>query len=550
MRFPRSLAVFPLLLAAAFLATPLRAQTNDAGGATFPDLQKLQDDLRQQELNPTSTPPSQGPFGEQSPLPAPSEHPIPPPEAPSPWLITPQIQLSETVTDNAALSHTDRQVDLESFLNPSLSVTGDTNLAKIDLNYSPILLRNVVDTSNNRLDQNFFGTGTFSVVPDALFLNTRASATEGSRSGSFGPVNPVNLRLTDRTEVLAYDAGPEWRFPLIHDATGDLRYSIGQTHFYDNTGAILSTANGQPLVNNQISDGTLQDLRLYLDSGDRGNLLAGQFTAEGTRERISNGGGTDDNGTIMIESQLRLSPVLQLVGSVGYEDLRYSALTFANVNDPTWYGGFRWQNAKDSYVQLTYGHRQGVNSFAGDMHYPLTALTAAFAEYGESVTTPQQQILNNLNQGQLTATNIVINPQTGLPQALLVNELTLQNAIYRDREFRAGVVTVNEPDLYTVDVRYEDQVPIGGTAASDSYAGVEGLWQHAMNETMNFTLNGGYFVRRQVNESTLVLQASIGRYMTPTLLGSVGYQFIYGGSNLSAREFYQNSITAYLRKTF
>jgi hypothetical protein len=38
--------------------------------------------------------------------------------------------------------------------------------------------------------------------------------------------------------------------------------------------------------------------------------------------------------------------------------------------------------------------------------------------------------------------------------------------------------------------------------------------------------------------------------MTPTLIGSLGYQFIYGGSNASSREYYQNSITAYLRKTF
>jgi len=75
MRFSRSLAAFPLLLVLASLVAPARAQTNSAGAATFPDLQKLQQDLRQQELNPTSTPPSQGPFGNQPPLPAPPEPP-------------------------------------------------------------------------------------------------------------------------------------------------------------------------------------------------------------------------------------------------------------------------------------------------------------------------------------------------------------------------------------------------------------------------------------------------------------------------------------------
>jgi hypothetical protein len=173
MRFSRSLAAFPLLLILASLGTPARAQTNSAGAATFPALQKLQEDLRQQELNPTSTPPSQGPFGNQPLLPSPAEHPVPPAEAPSPWLITPQIQLSETATDNANFSDTDRKADLQSFINPSVMVTGDTPRAKVDLSYSPIITRNVVATNNDRIEQNLFGTGTFSVVPDALFLNTR-----------------------------------------------------------------------------------------------------------------------------------------------------------------------------------------------------------------------------------------------------------------------------------------------------------------------------------------------------------------------------------------
>jgi uncharacterized protein (PEP-CTERM system associated) len=551
MRFSRSLAALPLLFVLASVAAPApaRAQTNSAGAAVFPDLQKLQEDLRHQQLNPTSAPPSDGPFGNQAPLPAPPDHPAPPPDAPSPWLITPQIQVSETVTDNVNFSHDNRQADLETFLNPILTVTGDTPRVKVDLNYSPIFLRNVATTNGNRIDQNLFGTGTFSVIPDALFLNTRASASEGSRSGSFGPINPVNLRNNDRTQVLAYDAGPEWRFPLIKDATGDLRYSIGQTRFYNNTGTVLD-ANGRTVVANQISDGTLQDLRLFLDSGDRGNFIAAQFTADGTRNRISDGGGTDDTGTVMIESQLRLSPSLQLLGSVGYEDLRYSNFSSANVNDATWYGGFRWQEDKDAYVQLTYGRRQGYNSFAGDAKFPLTPLTSLFANYSESVTTPQQQILGNLNSGQLNANNTVINPNNGLPQSLLVNELALQNAIYRDRVFRAGATTLNAPNLYEFDVRYEDNLPIAGLAAHDSYVGVEGLWQHGIDETTSFTLNGGYFIRQQADESTVMMQASIGRYMTPTLIGSISYQFIYGGSTISSRQFYTNSITAYLRKSF
>ena len=181
-------------------------------------------------------------------MPTPPDHPVPPPEAPSPWVITPQLLLSTTATDNAALTQTDRQADLQALINPSVTVTGDTQSAKVDLNYSPMILRNVVVTSGDIVDQNFFGTGTFVGVPDALFLNLRGSSSEGSRGGSMGPIDPIDLRSGDRTEVLAYDGGPEWRFPLVDAATGDLRYTFGQARFYDNTGAHRrrSAARHQP----------------------------------------------------------------------------------------------------------------------------------------------------------------------------------------------------------------------------------------------------------------------------------------------------------------
>ncbi len=547
MSLPRSLAVLFFAAAAAGAAAPARAQTNDAGEPVFPTLLRTEGDVQQEELQPSSVPPSQGPFGEQPLVPTPPDHPVPPPEAPSPWVITPQLLLSTTATDNAALTQTDRQADLQALINPSVTVTGDTQSAKVDLNYSPMILRNVVVTSGDIVDQNFFGTGTFVGVPDALFLNLRGSSSEGSRGGSMGPIDPIDLRSGDRTEVLAYDGGPEWRFPLGDAATGDLRYTFGQARFYDNTGLIVAD---QPLVTNPITDSTVQDLRLYLDSGDRSDLVSGQFTADATRTRISAGQGTDDSGIVMVEGQLRLTPVFQLLGSVGYEDLRYSVLSFADVNDPTWYGGFRWQDAKDSYVTLTYGHRQGIDSFAGDMHYPITPLTSIFANYGVSITTPQQQILGNLDQAQLNSNNIVINPETGLPQALLANELALQDNLYRETLFRSGITTTNEPDTYTLAVSYEGYTPLSGASGNDAFIGGDAIWDHALDETTSFALTLGYYTREQLHENTALFQVGLSRLITDSLLAGIGYEFDYGGSDLGVRTFYRDALTAYLRKTF
>ena len=535
-----------LLLAAAIVAGARtgHAQTTEGGTPTFPVLNSVEEELR--TAQPTSVPPSQGPFGEQPLVPVQPQHSQPPPDAPSAWLIQPGIQVGETATDNASLSHTNRTADLITMINPQLTVTGDTERTKLDINYSPILQRNLVETGNNRLDQNLFGTGVFAAIPDAVFINGRGSAFEGSRGGGMGPINPTNFRFNDRTEILAYDGGPEWRFPLpIHDgATGDLNYTIGQTRFYSNTGP-LST--GQ--VANPITNSTLQDLRLALSSGDRSGFLTGQLTTDGSRTRIDGGNGTNDSGVVLLETQLRLNPVFQLLGSVGYEDYRYSTASFANINDPTWYGGAKWAISDDTSVQLTYGQRQGIDSFAGNAHYAVTPLTTLTADYQETITTPQQQIISNLNQLQLNQAQVIINPQTGVPESIVANELALQNSIYRDKLFRAGLVTRNEPNVYTVSLRYEAFEPIQGTNP-DSFIGADGTWQHAINLTDSFSLLAGYYRRQQFGQSTIEIQASLGRQITDTLNASIGYEFTYGTATDSSQSYFRNAITAFLRKTF
>ena len=176
-----------LLLAAAIVAGARtgHAQTTEGGTPTFPVLNSVEEELR--TAQPTSVPPSQGPFGEQPLVPVQPQHSQPPPDAPSAWLIQPGIQVGETATDNASLSHTNRTADLITMINPQLTVTGDTERTKLDINYSPILQRNLVETGNNRLDQNLFGTGVFAAIPDAVFINGRGSAFEGSRGGGMGP---------------------------------------------------------------------------------------------------------------------------------------------------------------------------------------------------------------------------------------------------------------------------------------------------------------------------------------------------------------------------
>ena len=159
-----------------------------------------------------------------------------------------------------------------------------------------------------------------------------------------GLINPTDLGQTTGPEVLAYDGGPDWRFPIDDAATGDLRYTFGQAQFYCNTGVIVPVSRRHQ--SHHHFDGA-RSSPLSRQLATAPIWSPAEFTADGTRNHMSDGQGTDDSGIVMVEGQLRLSPVFQLLGSVGYEDMTVFGESSANIEDPTWYGGFRWQRDKD-----------------------------------------------------------------------------------------------------------------------------------------------------------------------------------------------------------
>ena len=167
-----------------------------------------------------------------------------------------------------------------------------------------------------------------------------------------------------------------------------------------------------------------------------------------------------------------------------------------------------------AYFSLTYGHRQGINSFAGDTHYPYAVdldfrqlrrqrLDAAAGKFSAISIGPAQRQQRRDQSGYRFA------------EALFANELALQDSLYRDTLFRVGHRHHQLAQCLRLSVNYEGYTPLVGATASDAYIGTErDLGSRDGRNHQFFGLTVGYYTRQVLHEDTAVFQVGVSRLLT------------------------------------
>ncbi len=463
------------------------------------------------------------------------------------WIFVPRVDIKERVTDNVRQSGIDRTADLVSTVAPGIFVSGDTPNLRTTLDYAPTIIRDVVATDQDDVEQSLFAKADATLVPDRLFFSAHSSISEASRTGGAAGLATTDLPKDQRTQVFAFDAAPSAKVALFDRGSGELRYDFAQTHFINDTGA-LPAGNGQAV--NGISDATQQDLRSTLDSGQSLGRLNAKLILDINRTDITNSTGSTRQGTADVEPRYPLTDQFSLVGDAGYQRLDYIDHIASNINGPIWSGGFEYEPRPDSQIRLTYGRHDGANSFAGDMRYSVTPATTLFTHYAEAISTPQQTILGNLAGSATNGQGTLVNSQTGLPSSLVNAGLALENIIYRSRLLTGGISSGIEPNRFSLSVSHDERQALSPGGQSDDTAGGTFSWQRAMSPLTDLATAVSYFVRSVNHEDTIDATVSLTHRFTETLQGSVTYELARRQSDGINLGFLQNSMTFVVRKQF
>jgi uncharacterized protein (PEP-CTERM system associated) len=471
------------------------------------------------------------------------------------WLVVPSITIGETATDNVRSTSTDRQSDLVTTITPSIFASGQSTRLQGALDYSPTVLRHIEATDQDSVVQNLLGNGTLNIIPEHLFLDTNASISDQSRSGSRGFGNTSEISSNDRTQQMAYSASPYARFRLGDVAESEVRYRFSQTNFNGNTGAITSPVTGQTL--SSLSDSTEQEGTASIATARDFSRLQATATADYDNTSYTNGELSSKRASGNLDLSYPITHTVYALASGGFERLTYSDEPQLNTTGPTWSVGGRYEVNDKQSVSLTYGRREGMNSFAGNARYALTPATTLSATYSKARSTTQQQILQSLLSATPTGPGSAIDASTGLPLALTNPNLPLQNDIVVAQNVEAGVTNTIGRNSFSLIGTHVDQRSLLHLSPDERSTGGFLTWGRDLSEALSSNVLVGYSTVSQdasagAPQSTshiVTFSASLGYKLGQGLQAGILYNLV-ANSGGTAGNVTTNTLTLSVTKSF
>lgn len=424
----------------------------------------------------------------------------PTPETPTPgFTVTPAISLSGFFADPAVpaigTSRSNR-ADVGTIINPSLLISGESTRLQGTFVYSPAATLYAQEGSANSIAQNFNGNLHATLVPEALFLDARATGSMVLGQGGYGG-NTFGVSPQQLTQTYAFQISPlvQHRF----DGTGiaELGYTFADTIFDNGTNTPTVTPFGTVAPNqNQITNAA----HLGFQSGENfgrlqfGGLLAGSQSTGGDL-------GVSHRNEATASLAYGVTREIILTGSLGYEDIHYGGTAPINIHDMTWSVGTRLLPNPKSRIELSYGHHDGANSFTFNGTYQIGPRLVLSGRYSKGISTAAEDLQNALSASKLDPYGNPIDAVTGVPIMLEDNFFGTTASVDRIERYSASIAYLLDRDTFTLATRTDHDRVLSSSAASAAGPGstsgsyVSFAWEHDLSPTVSANTSYQYGIR-------------------------------------------------------
>jgi hypothetical protein len=392
------------------------------------------------------------------------------------WTITPRLTLQELFTDNVYEVESPRRFDAATVLAPGISILADTARLRLNFDYQPTVVLHAINGNLNALAQQLNATGIVTVVPDLLFVDVTATsgvqsrygglvgggtvgqggiglAPAGTTTGSYGAGQGLNRNNAVQTSSFAIS-------PYILRQLGDYgSIKVGVSGNYSRYSAIEGFA-ASPFPTGNATNGadlfTTEEFARYT-SGEflsrfqytldfdayqsKSNNYATPVVVGTTPATVPATTNTSDRLTFNNQLAYAVSHNFTLLGSAGYQEIRYSNNVAPTVNGLIWNVGFNWSPGPDSSITLTYGHINGENTVQAFGNFAITGRSSVSLSYTNSIGTQLENLQNQLNNGTIGTGGQFININTGAPLLNAQNAFAVQNGVFRYKTFSAAWTT-------------------------------------------------------------------------------------------------------------
>lgn len=488
------------------------------------------------------------------------------PQDPS-WRFGASAGLSVRATDNSSGNRGNnrsgsREGDVITTASAGLTAIGTGPRLAGSLSYSPSYSYFANDTGDARLRHRFAGNLLGTVVPDRVFLDVRGSANYLPISGGFLDGGTPSSGSDNTAQSASFSVTPyvQQRFGSL--ASGLVGYTY---NFSRIDGTTQSLAPGQlPFFRDgeNFSHTGFAALRTGEDFG----RLAGEARVNATE--YGGDGALDGSHRYLyiLETRYALFRGFAVLLEGGYEDTEFKGNPGYQVNEAVWGFGARWDPDPDTSITVRYQRRFGFDSPSVDARWQAGPRTVVFGRYSDTVSSTSLDQSDLLNQTRVNEFGEFVDLTTGAPRPQLNDGLqTTQTGLFR---LRRGEVSVSQTFLRdVVSLRYSrtERRPLSadpGTVQFEQKSDTVGLsWSRALDPVTALTLSGSVGIvetpQRNTEDTSYLFRASLSRQFSPTLNGSLAYEFTNRDTSLNVanptlgvNDRPQNAVIASVRKSF
>ncbi len=486
-----------------------------------------------------------------------------------------QLQLSaqqeEILTDNArgtanggtlsagsngivTTSGTGKKVgDLISRTTPILTAFDRTPRLEFGLNYSPSYEKFLNAADQDRFDNTLTATGTAQLWQEHLSLSASASVSRQFINNQ-GAITPGNqFTNNNQTDVETYTVSPVYTQRFGSFATGRLQYLLGST----SSGVLASTL--QNTVQASLASGPdfgalfWQGSLLDSESSQGSTPNAGQLINGVVTPTAS---ANTSQRTAQLSSAYALNHTVSLLSGIGYDDIENGTLG-GNIKGPFGDFGIGLAGSRLS-LTLLYNLRYNGQFASAQGSYAITPRLLLSGSYNESITTTQNQLINNTAGLGLTPTGNFINSATQqnfnpVNSSFGINS-GLGNSIFHEKLGQLALNGTHDRNVYALTLQTETRT--SGTANfNESDVTITGSYDREISPSTHYNLSLGFIAtdqRSPASTSTDTYNATTGftYKLAETVTATASYSFIYRTSSQAGQTTSDNQLLLGLRKDF
>jgi hypothetical protein len=488
------------------------------------------------------------------------------PNAPA-ILIQPTASLSELFTDNVFYAHSPRKFAAITQLGAGASISVDTpKLQAIATGLANGQLYLPGNLSN--FDQAFgslYANGTGTAYPGLAYIDFQSSISQSTTLPGFGFQNLSTLPSNQQTQQYLFNISPY----LVHSFDGnvdtELRYTFSSVNYGGNTTVVTT-----PLVPGAttLASSTLNEGTFIAVTGENFQKLQTRFTADASEYTNTS---VSQNTEVSAYSDFlyQFIPSLAGLGRVGYQNLRFPGSPEASFAGATWLVGGRvgtLDPVQPAYVLLEYGVQQGARGVTGAAQFNVTP-TMVFSANAVQGTSSQGQFFQGaLATSTLSPSGAIVNQTTGLPTAFFNPGLGLNNNVYRQHLYNAGLTDTIPPNSYSLFLFYNDQQSLTPpVTAPTKTVGINFTYGRDVRPDLTGYASVGYTNSTNAvsvatptattNFDSVTASLGLNYVFARNLTGSIVYTFSYFNNgavltNAGAGDVFVNQLQLVLSKTF